>query len=96
MKIINIPPFILAAIALFIGMLSFLIKPDEALFNYPLLTVAITLAAIYWVWMIVLVTGTKHLLPYQKEFWLILIVSVPFIGAMLYQLLHQRSKKLVN
>lgn len=96
MKIVNIPPFVVAIIALFTGMLSFLIKPDQALFNYPLLTIALVLAAIYWIWMIVLISGTKDLFTYQKRFWQILVISVPFVGALLYQLLHQQSKRLVN
>lgn len=96
MKIINIPPFVVATVALFIGMLSFLIKPADALFNYPLLTVALILAAIYWIWMITLVGNTKDLFTYQKRFWLILVISVPFVGALLYQLLHQQRKRLVN
>ncbi len=96
MKIVNIPPFVLATIALLIGMISFLLKPADELFNYPLITIALVLAAIYWIWMIVLVSGTRDLFTYQKRFWQILVISVPFVGALLYQLLHQRDKRLVN
>lgn len=53
------------------------------------------LGAIYWIWSIIEVTGADDLKKYQKTFWLIIVVAVPFFGALLYNILHQTRNKMV-
>jgi hypothetical protein len=53
------------------------------------------LGVIYWIWSIIQVIGTDDLKRYQKTFWLIIVVAVPFFGSFLYNILHQSRNKMV-
>lgn len=58
----------------------------------------LVMGAIFWIWSVVEVaTSTSaELKYYQKMFWLILVVSVPFFGGLLFHFLHQRPGKIVT
>lgn len=53
-------------------------------------------AGITWVWGIFNVVGRADMKPFQKRFWLIIVVAVPFIGAMLFFILHQKANRLTT
>ena len=89
-------PLSLAFFSLLIGILANLIKSPTQNYNPVLTAIGITLAIIYTVWIIIEVIRTKHLLYYQRMFWLILTISVPFFGSLLYQILHMREGKIVS
>lgn len=55
----------------------------------------LVLGGIYWIWSIIDVSGADDLKKYQKTFWLIIVVAVPFFGALVYSILHQTRNKMV-
>jgi hypothetical protein len=64
--------------------------------NWPyVLYGGLGLGAIYWIWSIIEVVGADDLKRYQKTFWLIIVVAVPFFGAFLYNIMHQTRNNMV-
>lgn len=70
----------------FIGFFMFASENQDGLY---VLYAGLALGAIYWIWSIIEVTSADDLKKYQKTFWLIIVVAVPFFGAFLYNILHQ-------
>ncbi len=89
-------PLLLAFLSLFFGILANLIKPANLNYNPTLTAIGITLAIAYTIWIIAEVVRAKHLLYHQRMFWLILTISVPFFGSLIYQLMHQQKGKIVS
>ena len=56
----------------------------------------LALGALYWIWSIIEVVGADDLKKYQKTFWLIIVVAVPFFGAFIYNILHQSRNRIVT
>lgn len=54
-----------------------------------LLYAGLILGVIYWIWTIWVVSNTDDLKKYQRSFWLIIVVAVPFFGALVYNILHR-------
>ena len=48
------------------------------------------------VWSIIEVEKTDTLQGSQKKFWLIAVIAVPFVGGMLYHLLHSKRYTIVD
>lgn len=89
-------PFLFALATIVLLAASVFFKQADEPYNKDLLMIAVYFALVYWIWMIVSVTTTHKLKRYQKRFWLIILVSVPFFGGIFYQLLHQRNKRIVS
>lgn len=83
--------FIVAAI-FFIGFFMFASENQNGEY---ILYAGLALGAVYWIWSIIEVTGANDLKKYQKTFWLIIVVAVPFFGALVYNILHQTRNKMV-
>lgn len=95
MKNLNRPGFILAIVGtalIFIGLM--------ALGRYDLgeyiLYAGCLLVGIVWVWSIWDVIVADDLKYYQKMFWLIITISVPVMGGVLFYVMHQRRNKIVT
>jgi len=54
------------------------------------------LLGIFWIWSIFDVLAAHDLKGYQKMFWLIIAVSVPAMGGLLFYLMHQRPNRIVT
>jgi hypothetical protein len=54
------------------------------------------LAGIFWIWAILDVVNAHDLRSFQKMFWLIITVSVPVMGGLLFYIMHQRRNKIVT
>lgn len=76
----------------FIGF--FLIASENKNADYVLYA-GLGLGVIYWIWSIIQVSGADDLKKYQKSFWLIIVIAVPFFGAFIYNILHQTRNKMV-
>lgn len=57
---------------------------------------AALLAGITWVWGVIDVVSRADMKPFQKRFWLIVVVAVPFMGAMIFYILHQKANRLTT
>lgn len=83
---------LITAAVFFIGF--FLMASDNSYGNY-ILYAGLGLGAIYWIWSIIEVAGAGDMKKYQKTFWLIIVVAVPFFGAFLFNILHQNRNRMV-
>src|SRR5215216_4418984 len=54
------------------------------------------LGGIHWIWGVIDLTGRDDMKPFQKRFWLILVVAVPALGALLFYMLHQKRDKITT
>ena len=56
------------------------------------------LAGIHWIWAIIDVINRDgtDLKAFQKRFWLIVVITVPVLGAMVFYGLHQEKGKIVT
>jgi hypothetical protein len=96
MKNLRHPNFILAivsAIVLFLG-IGFRANGYQA-GDYIIVAGAL-LAGVHWIWAIIDVINRHDMRPFQKRFWLIIVIAVPVFGAMVFYGLHQESGKIVT
>lgn len=82
---------VLATIVFFLGFFLFASENPNGLY---VLYAGLALGGIYWMWSIIEVVAASDLKRYQKTFWLIIVVAVPFFGAFLYNILHQSKNKI--
>jgi len=61
-----------------------------------LMYIGLAMAIIYWFWSIVDVVKADDLKPYQKKFWLIIVIVVPALGGSLFHIMHQTRNKIVT
>ena len=64
--------------------------------GYSILIGSTILGGIHWIWGIFDVVGRTDMKPFQKRFWLILVVAVPALGALLFYILHQTKDKITT
>ncbi len=96
MKNLRKPAFfigILGAIMLFIGV-GLMSYNDP--YGTTVLYMGLALGGIFWIWSIAEVVSSNELKPFQKRFWLIVVLAVPVMGGLVFHVLHQRSGKIVT
>ena len=71
-----------------------MLKEDSKNGTY-LMYIGLGMAVIYWVWSVIDVLTAEDLKPYQKKFWLIIVLVVPPLGGALYHMMHQKRNKIV-
>lgn len=96
MRILNRFPFIIALLSLAGWLFSFIFRPPEKNLDPYLAGISLLLGAIYWLWILLDLINNADMRRFQRRFWLILVISVPFFGAILYQIMHQRPDKIVT
>lgn len=95
MKNMNHPAFILAILGTIFIVGGLLTMPYFLLGTW-LLYLGILLAGIFWVWAILDIMTVHHLKLHQRMFWLILAISVPVMGGLLYYVMHQDRNSIVT
>jgi len=55
-----------------------------------------TLMVVCWVWAVFEVAKTDTLEGSQKKFWLIAVIAIPFVGGMLYHMMHSKRNTIVD
>lgn len=63
-------------------------------YKYYLLGIGAFLAGLAWIWPIIEVATTNTLKGFQKKFWLIVVISVPVVGGLLYYVMHNKKNKI--
>jgi len=96
MKNVRRPSLIFGLIVTAIFFIGFFMFASENQNGEYVLYAGLVLGAIYWIWSIIEVVGADDLKPYQKTFWLIIVVAVPFFGAFLYNIIHQSRNKIAT
>lgn len=91
------PNFLLGLLAIIVGAaaIGFFANKDNQT-GIILVYITAALGIISWVWSIIEVQNTDTLQGSQKKFWRIAVIAVPFVGGMLYHLLHSRRDTIVD
>ena len=89
------PSLIFGLITTAVFFIGFFLMASENENGAYILYAGLGLGVIYWIWSIIEVASANDLKKYQKTFWLIIVVAVPFFGAFLYNILHQTRNKMV-
>ena len=96
MKNVRRPSLIFGLITTAVFFIGFFLFASENRNGIYLLYAGFALGAIYWIWSIIQVTSADDLKKYQKTFWLIIVVAVPFFGAFLYNIMHQSRNRIAT
>jgi hypothetical protein len=90
------PAFIFNMIGLVLFFIGLYMLTEDSKTGTTLMYVGLGMAVIYWIWSVIDVLGAEDLKPFQKKFWLIIVLIVPAFGGALYHLMHQQSNKIVT
>jgi hypothetical protein len=96
MKNLRHPNFILAIISGIILLTGIILRANGYQGGDYVIGAGALLAGIHWIWAIVDVINRTDMKPFQKRFWLIVVIAVPVFGAMVFYGLHQESGKIVT
>ena len=96
MKNLRHPNFILSLVSAVVLFIGIGMKANGYAAGIYVLGAGALLAGIHWIWAIVDVIGRTDMKPYQKRFWLIIVIAVPVFGAMVFYGLHQERGKIVT
>jgi hypothetical protein len=95
MKNLTRPAFILAMTGTALILAGLAAMPQYEFGRYIMYS-GFLLAGIFWIWAIIDVANAHDLKSFQKMFWLIVTVSVPVMGGLLFYIMHQRRNKIVT
>jgi drug/metabolite transporter (DMT)-like permease len=95
-KVFDKPPFWIGLIACICGVISFFFKGPDEMYEPVTGYTGLLFAAVYWVITIIAVSRAHHLTPTQRMFWLIIVISAPLFGAVVYQIMHQQRNRIVT
>ena len=91
------PNFILGILSIIVGAaaIGFYANKESSTADVLIIITAV-MGVVSWVWSIIEVERTDTLQGSQKKFWLIAVIAVPFVGGMLYHLLHSKRDTIVD
>ncbi len=89
------PAFILGIVSHLILFLGIALKSFEHPISNYVIFGSFVLGGIFWIWSIIQVINDSNLQRYQKNFWAIVVVSVPMFGGLIYQIMQQRKNRTV-
>lgn len=96
MKNLRHPNFILAIVSAIVLFLGIGFSANGYQKGDYVLVAGTLLAGAHWIWAIIDVISRHDMRPYQKRFWLIVVIAVPVFGAMVFYGLHQEGNKIVT
>lgn len=96
MKNMRHPNFILGLVSMILVLIGVGFKANGYRSGDYILIGSVVLGAIHWVWGIIDVIGRTDLKPFQKRFWLIIVVAAPALGALIFYVLHQRKDRITT
>jgi hypothetical protein len=90
------PAFIFNLIGVILFFTGLYMLTENSATGTILMYIGLGMAVIYWIWSVIDVLTADDLKPFQKKFWLIIVLIIPAFGGALYHIMHQRSKKIVT
>ena len=94
MKNVRRPSLIFGIIITIVFFMGFFLFASENQYGEYVLWAGLVLGGVYWIWSIIEVIGADDLKKYQKNFWLIIVVAVPFFGAFIYNIMHRTRNRI--
>lgn len=95
MKSLHKTGLIIGLVGTAIIILGLMLMKEHDVGRYILYS-GLIVVGVVWVWSIWAVIVTEDLLFYQKMFWLIITISVPVMGGLLYSIMNQRRNKIAT
>jgi hypothetical protein len=96
MKNLRHPNFILAIVSAIVLLAGIIMRFNGYTEGDYVIGAGALLAGVHWIWAIIDVINRTDLKPYQKRFWLIVVIAVPVFGAMVFYGMHQEKDKIVT
>ena len=96
MYILNKIWFFFGLITVILIVCSIITADPGSTFNHDLMMIAIYFAAAYWAWMVIQLMNSYKWPPYHKRAWLMIMILIPFFGALLFQITHGRKRKFAH
>ncbi|MFL5740343.1 MAG: PLDc N-terminal domain-containing protein [Flavisolibacter sp.] len=96
MKNLRHPNFILAIVSAIVLLFGIGMRGNGYQAGDYVLGAGALLAGIHWIWAIIDVIGRSDMKPFQKRFWLIVVIAVPVFGGMVFYGLHQEGGKITT
>lgn len=96
MKNLRHPNFILAIISGIVLLFGVGMRSNGYTSGDYVIGIGSVLAGIHWIWAVIDVIGRHDMRPYQKRFWLIVVITVPVFGGMVFYGLHNEKDKIVT
>lgn len=96
MKNLRHPNFILAIVSAILLFLGVGFRANGYAAGDVILIAGTALAGIHWIWAIIDVISRHDLRPFQKRFWMIVVIAVPVFGAMVFYGMHQERNKITT
>jgi hypothetical protein len=98
MKNLRHPNFILSIISAIVLFFGIGMRANGYAGGDIVIIVGAALAGIHWIWAIIDVINRNRsdMKPFQKRFWLIVVIAVPVFGAMVFYGLHQEKGKIIT
>lgn len=91
------PNFLLGIVAVLFHVIAIGMRANRNNYTGDVLTIiGAGLMLISWIWAIFEVQKTDSLEGSQKKFWLIVVIAIPFVGGILYHLLHSKRNTIVD
>jgi len=90
------PAFIFNIVGVLLFIIGLFMQQKDNYGSSTLLYIGLAMAVIYWFWSIVDVVRAEDLKPYQKKFWLIIVIVIPAFGGALYHIMHQSRNKIIT
>ena len=96
MQVLKNPTFIFCFLTLVIFFFGLGMKTNQHPMGDYVMYASFILGGIFWLWSIISVISASHLKKYQRNFWLIGVIAIPFFGGMIYTILHSRRNQIAG
>jgi hypothetical protein len=90
------PAFLFNLVGVLLFIIGLFMQQKNNYGGETLMYIGLSMAVIYWFWSIVDVVRADDLKPYQKKFWLIIVITIPAFGGALFHVMHQARGKIVT
>ncbi len=90
------PIFFLAILASILLAIGFALQNNDGNYGRYFIYASAAVFVLCWLTSIADVIQADDLRFFQKEFWLIIVISVPFLGGLFYLLMHRKPNKIVS
>jgi len=90
------PALIFNVIGVILFFIGLYLQQKENYGGEIMMYIGLGMAVVYWIWSVVDVLTADDLKPYQKKFWLIIVLIIPALGGTLFHIMHQDRNKLVT